>query len=82
MAPEHIKIWNKRKVAKFLNASYEYVENMPCDEFIMAMYLSEIESLCKSEEGIEVLKNNIRYIQTEPEVDKLRKKYGKEGNNG
>ena len=71
MSEDHMKMWNKRKVAKFLNSSYEYVENMPFDEFIMAMYLSEIEALCKSEEGIEVLKNNIRYAQTEPEVDKL-----------
>nr|DAT81702.1 MAG TPA: hypothetical protein [Caudoviricetes sp.] len=79
MTEDHREIWEKRKVAKFLNSSYEYVENMPYDEFLLCRYLLEIDSLCKSEEGLEVLKNNIRYSQTEPEVDKLRKKYGKEG---
>lgn len=78
MSQEHREIWDKRKVAKFLNASYEYVCDMAHDDFIMCLYLCEIESLCKSGEGVEVLKNNIRYSQTEPEIDKLRKRYGKE----
>lgn len=82
MSAEHREIWDKRKIAKFLNSSYEYVENMPYDEFLMCLYLSEIENLCQSEEGLEVLKNNVRYAQTEPEVDKLRKRYGKEGTDG
>lgn len=82
MSVEHRKIWDRRKVAKFLNASYEYVENMAHDEFIMCLYLCEIESLCKTEEGLEVLKNNIRYMQTEPEIDKLRKRYGEGGVDG
>ena len=51
-------------------------------KFIMCLYLCEIESLCKSEEGLEVLKNNARYAQTEPDIDKVRKKYGKEENDG
>ena len=79
MSSDHRKIWEKKKVAHFLNSSYEYVENMPYDEFLLCSYLMEIEGLLKSEEGIEVLKNNIRYTQTEPEIDKLRKRYGKEG---
>lgn len=82
MSQEHIEIWDRRKISKFLNSSYEYVENMPYDEFLMCRYLCEIESLCQSKEGLEVLKNNIRYTQTEPEVDKLRKRYGKEEVNG
>lgn len=82
MGDEHREIWEKRKIAKFLNSSYEYVENMPYDEFLMCRYLSEIEGLCKTKEGLEVLKNNIRYIQTEPEVDKLRKRYGEGGVDG
>ena len=77
MSEDHIKIWNRRKVAKFLNSSYEYVLDMPQDEFIMCMYLLEIEGLTKSEDGIEVLKNNIRYAQVNPDVNKLRKKHGK-----
>lgn len=79
MSTEHQEIWNKRKVAKFLNASYEYVLDMPQDEFLMCMYLCEIESLCRSEDGVEVIKNNLRYTQTEPEIDKLRKRYAKGG---
>lgn len=79
MSNEHREIWEKRKIAKFLNSSYEYVENMPYDEFLMCLYLTEIEGLLNSDDGIEVLKNNIRYMQTEPDVEKLRERYGKEG---
>ena len=79
MSNDHMDIWSKRNVAKFLNASYEYVVNMPYDEFLMCQYLSEIDSLSNTSDGFEVLKNNIRYTQTEPDVDKLRKKYGKGG---
>ena len=82
MSQEHIEIWNKRKVAHFLNSSYEYVLDMPYDEFRMCLYLCEIESLCRSEEGQKVLENNIRYTQTEPDVGKLRKKYGRGVRNG
>lgn len=78
MSSEHREIWEKRKVAIFLNSSYEYVENMPYDEFLLCRYLLEIEGLLKTEEGMEVLKNNIRYAQTDCDVDKLRKRYGKE----
>lgn len=82
MSPEHREIWEKKKIATFLNSSYEYVENMPYDELLLCRYLLEIESLLKSEEGIEVLKNNIRYAQTDCDVGKLRKRYGKEGEYG
>ena len=82
MSEEHRKIWDRHKVAKFLNSSYEYVEKMPYDEYLMCMYLLEIEVLCKSEDGIEVLKDNIRYNQTDCDVGKLRKRYGKEDLDG
>lgn len=82
MSNDHREIWEKRKIAKFLNSSYEYVENMPYDEFLLCQYLIEIENLLKSKEGIEVLKNNIRYAQTDCDVGKLRKRYGKDGVNG
>ena len=75
MSNEHMDIWQRHKVAHFLNASYEYVVNMAHDEFVMCLYLCEIESLTKTEDGMNVLKDNIRYTQTEPEVDKLRKRY-------
>ena len=82
MSPEHREIWEKRKIAKFLNSSYEYVDNMPWDEFLLYRYLLEIEGLLNSKEGVEVLKNNIRYQQTDCDVGKLRKRYGKDGVNG
>ena len=82
MSPEHREIWEKRKIAKFLNSSYEYVDNMPWDEFLLCRYLLEIEGLLNSKEGVEVLKNNIRYQQTDCDVGKLRKRYGKDGVNG
>ena len=82
MSPEHREIWEKRKIAKFLNSSYEYVDNMPWDEFLLCCYLLEIEGLLNSKEGVEVLKNNIRYQQTDCDVGKLRKRYVKDGVNG
>ena len=82
MSLEHREIWEKRKIAKFLNSSYEYVDNMPWDECLLCRYLLEIEGLLNSKEGVEVLKNNIRYQQTECDVGKLRKRYGKDGVNG
>lgn len=58
--------------------SYLEVKALPFDEFIMLKRLAQIEGHTKSEQGMEILKDNIRYMCTSPDVDKLREKYGKE----
>lgn len=69
-------------MAHFLNMGYEAVKDMPFDEFEVLKRLKQIHDYSKTKEGIEILKDNIRYTCTSPDVDKLRKKYGKEENNG
>ena len=71
--------WEYVTLAKFLNEPYSKVKEFPADEIEMLQRLMEISSVCESKDGIEVLKLNIRLQQTEPDVDKLRKKIGKEG---
>lgn len=70
--------WECIKIAQFTNMSYLEVKALPFDEFIMLKRLAQIEGYTKSEQGMEILKDNIRYMCTSPDVDKLREKYGKE----
>ncbi|MBC8581059.1 hypothetical protein [Zhenhengia yiwuensis] len=70
--------WECIKIAQFTNMSYLEVKALPFDEFIMLKRLAQIEGHTKSEQGMEILKDNIRYMCTSPDVDKLREKYGKE----
>ena len=66
-------------MAKFLNMSYEDVKCLPFDEFEMLIRLKQISDYTSTEQGQEILKDNIRYLCTTPDVKKLRKKYGEEG---
>ena len=75
-------MWEYVQMAQFLNMGYEAVKDMPFDEFEVLKKLKQIHDYSKTKEGIEILKDNIRYTCTSPDVDKLRKKYGKEENNG
>lgn len=75
-------MWEYVQMAHFLNMGYEAVKDMPFDEFEVLKRLKQIHDYSKTKEGIEILKDNIRYTCTSPDVDKLRKKYGKEENNG
>ena len=76
MGPEHIDMWQKHKVCKFLNMSYTEVCKMPYYDYTYALYLCEIESLLGSEEGLEILKDNIRYNTTDADIDGLKKLKG------
>ena len=71
--------WEHIKLAKFLNEPYSKVKEIPSDEYDMLKRLMEISSLCHDKEGVDVLKLNVRLQKTEPDIDKLRKKLGKEG---
>lgn len=68
--------WEFVSLAKYLNMSYIEVKNLAADELMMLSQLMCIDKLCQTDEGIKVLETNIRLKQTEPEVEKLRKKYG------
>lgn len=76
MCAEHVDIWQKHKVCKFLNMSYIEVCDMAIDEYIYALYLCEIEDLLKSEEGVQVLEDNIRYSTTDTDIKGLKKLKG------
>lgn len=69
-------------MAKFLNMSYEAVKNIAFDEFEMLIRLKQISDYSQTEQGQEILKDNIRYMCTTPETDKLKERYGKEEVNG
>lgn len=71
--------WQYVRMAKFLNMSYEDVKSLPFDEFEMLIRLKQISDFSSTEQGQEILKDNIRYLCTTPDVDKLREKYGEEG---
>lgn len=66
-------------MAKFLNMSYQEVKTLPFDEFAILERIQQIDSLTKTEDGLNILKDNIRYMQTSPDIAKLRKKFNKEG---
>ncbi len=53
--------------------SYADVLDMPFDEYIMALYLNEIEQLLHTEEGREILKDNIRYSICDTDVEGLKR---------
>lgn len=67
------------QMAKFLNMSYQEVKQIPFDEFDLLQRMQHIDSLTKTEDGLNILKDNIRYMQTSPDIAKLRKKFNKEG---
>lgn len=74
--------WDFVKIAQFTNMSYLEVKELPADEFAMLKRIAQIDKYCKTKEGLEILEDNIRYTCVEPDVNKLRDKYGKEENNG
>lgn len=74
--------WDFVKIARFTNMSYLETKELPADELVMLKRILQIDNHCKTTEGMEILKDNIRYMCTSPDVDKLRDKYGKEENNG
>lgn len=75
-------MWEYVQMAQFLNMSYEEIKYIPFDEFEILKRLKQINDYSKTKEGLEILKDNIRYTCTSPDVDKLREKYGKEEDNG
>ena len=75
-------MWEYVQMAQFLSMSYEEVKYIPFDEFEILKRLKQINDYSKTKEGLEILKDNIRYTCTSPDVDKLREKYGKEEDNG
>lgn len=66
-------------MAKFLNMSYEDVKELPFDELSVLTRLKQISDYASTEQGQDILKDNIRYMETKPDVTKLRDKYGEEG---
>lgn len=75
-------MWEYVTMAKFLNMSYQDVKGIPFDELTILARLKQISDYSNTEQGQEILKDNIRYLCTTPDVDKLRKKYGEEVDNG
>lgn len=53
------------------------VKKLPCDEFMLLYKHSIIDKLSKSQEGIKKLNEAAAFENTEPDVDKLRKFFGK-----
>ena len=72
-------MWQYVQMAKFLNMSYQEVKKIPFDEFELLQRIQQIDALTKTENGMNILKDNIRYTQTSPDVGKLRKKFSKKG---
>lgn len=70
--------WDFVKIAQFTNMSYLEAKELPADELAMLKRILQIDNYCKTKEGLEILEDNIRYMCTSPDVDKLRDKYGKE----
>lgn len=69
-------MWDCIRLAKFLNMSYVEVQNLPFDEYETLKRMYEIDELTRTEEGVKTLELNIRLLQTSPDVDKLRERYG------
>lgn len=63
-------------LANFLNMSYLEVKELPFDEFNTLLRLKQLDDCKNSEQGQQILKDNIRYMETSPDVTKLRDKYG------
>ena len=72
-------MWQYVSMAKFLNMSYEDVKELPFDELSVLTRLKQISDYASTEQGQDILKDNIRYMETKPDVTKLRDKYGEEG---
>lgn len=59
---------------------YTEVKKLPCDEFMLLYKHSIIDRLSKTQEGIKLLNEAAAFENTEPDVGKLRKLFGrKEG---
>ncbi len=66
-----------KQVIDFTGMSYVEVKKLPCDEFMLLYKHSIIDKLSKSQEGIKKLNEAAAFENTEPDVDKLRKFFGK-----
>lgn len=81
MTEDEALAWECVKLAQFTNMSYLETKELPADEFILLKKLAQIDSYTKNQEGMEILKLNARLRQTNPDVNKLRSKFNKEGGN-
>lgn len=74
-------MWQYQSLAKFLNMSYIDVQELPFDEFEELQRIQQIYNYTQTEEGHQILKDNIRYLCISPDVEKLRSKHGKDEHN-
>lgn len=66
-------------VAEYANISLYDVEEMDYFDYLVIRRDAFISKLRQTEKGQEYLDNAYRLTQTEPERDKLRSMFGKEG---
>ncbi|MHC1750736.1 MAG: hypothetical protein AB9856_20885 [Cellulosilyticaceae bacterium] len=69
-------MWQFVDMAHFLNMSYEDVKALPFDEFNLLQRIKQIKDYTKTKTGVEILKDNIRYTATNPNMDKLHERFG------